>query len=1361
MFLEWVAQVTGLLHSPDTNILNTVFPISVQRTIVSNVVTYFMGSEQNGINISLLLPTQAHVFWVMECIGQGFRLPLIDHNLITQCIDLYTKWIQSPPERQPAWIRSNLDAYYVLCLKHLSLLFSNRTKVREDIQTHVTLSLRALNTFSIVTKLKLHPETWEVMLKLLLGMTDSLLCTNNFEEESCGDLIADRLLQVLYDAWLTSGNTNVDLWNSFFKLHKNWSTHLAVITQWAAACSALTRSVLARLYTPNPPTVVHIWVSATITSVIDINDDYVFYVWQRFLHLLGNVVYIPSPNNYRVAMSGICICIEDFLQIIQNCTPGAPDGNTILNIFAGPLFEAVIKNRPGYEEGTSFAIEGLCKIFFNCKRSIFAPKYLAGFIRAAKAALATGDAKNMTLISLLLHSQNLIPTEITGFKILIPYYVHAISRILKQNPSTFRCGMPVETVRRACLNILCHIMCYACKYQKTPFPADSSLEGDSVVETFYDLEHHIGLMLLTALDNEISSSNLKCLLSQSLAFILEFLPTSESTKFSIVAPQAGPQVAPLFVWSLLHLILKNLGASKWPSDVSCCALSTLCEIVVKYQYIERADQYAQQLVSQLSQLVRSLLDDPSSSEHVVAESYRCIATWAMVNDSKWLFANLRTLSSMVEVAVLGIPSLNKAAPKKKESPMITDAAISTLLCCGNQLGAFPSPAGSERMSAHVTEEMLLSRICETSNIPLEESNQLVRYFMMDDNIIISLIDIPSLSSDGVLVSTMITRDRTAKYVWQGHISYATTNAASSGYKKQPDLPEKLVPRTSEWKQKSLSATSEQYQQLTSFLERLDCKEEAVPEIPEIISRDQAELEAKSYGLLGKTWAEPPPTFEVTQQSQFRAGRVLAAHLGFVQSQHVVVPLDNSPALIKSIKQLDQQPERECMAIGVVYAKTGQFMEEDIYANVRLPEDYQKFVSSLGWDIQVATHNGFLGDLDRRALTGATAPYYANFSTEVIFHVSSKMPNHQQNQHKKRLIGKDYVLIVWSEDGNYDPCCLESVFHDVKIVISPLPSGLYRVSTIVNPKIVIPGPFVEDVTVSHFSLGPLVRSLSITAHRAAQTLYDGASAKPYFLRQRILCNITKAYKKADLPRNVHFSSFFHQIPTGSKTRESLSPVPATRKPHPLSSSTNSLPIIPAASSTTTSTPLIGSPPSPLSSQLHHSSSFTPGSSGITSAPSFTTSPHDPHPITSHNTVFIPLTPPAPTTAAPLPPMSPAPTPPTSTAPAPPTTTAPSPPSSSSSSTSASSSATTHSFTRGVPTPTFPAIPSTSPPPTAQNQNSASLSNNSTTTGTNTAASSFGRIRSVTPGQIPPQSSNNNNRMSTSAWTFHRSPNSKRT
>ena len=42
-------------------------------------------------------------------------------------------------------------------------------------------------------------------------------------------------------------------------------------------------------------------------------------------------------------------------------------------------------------------------------------------------------------------------------------------------------------------------------------------------------------------------------------------------------------------------------------------------------------------------------------------------------------------------------------------------------------------------------------------------------------------------------------------------------------------------------------------------------------------------------------------------------------------------------------------------------------------------------------VDLSKHTGFLGGLERNLSTGTTAPYYCNSTTEVIFHVSTRMP----------------------------------------------------------------------------------------------------------------------------------------------------------------------------------------------------------------------------------------------------------------------------------------------------------------------------------------------------------------------------------
>ena len=115
-----------------------------------------------------------------------------------------------------------------------------------------------------------------------------------------------------------------------------------------------------------------------------------------------------------------------------------------------------------------------------------------------------------------------------------------------------------------------------------------------------------------------------------------------------------------------------------------------------------------------------------------------------------------------------------------------------------------------------------------------------------------------------------------------------------------------------------------------------------------------------------------------------------------------------------------------MSVGVVFQGTGQETEEEIYANQSANTAFFAFVRSLGWPIKVAKHAGFLGGLDRKGSTGESAVYYADHAAELVYHVAPLMPSDgAANLHKKRLVSKDYVLVVWSEDGLYDDTALES------------------------------------------------------------------------------------------------------------------------------------------------------------------------------------------------------------------------------------------------------------------------------------------------------------------------------------------------
>lgn len=62
-------------------------------------------------------------------------------------------------------------------------------------------------------------------------------------------------------------------------------------------------------------------------------------------------------------------------------------------------------------------------------------------------------------------------------------------------------------------------------------------------------------------------------------------------------------------------------------------------------------------------------------------------------------------------------------------------------------------------------------------------------------------------------------------------------------------------------------------------------------------------------------------------------------------------------------------------------------------------------------MDLATHCGFMGGLQRNGSTGLTAPYYATSTVEVIFHVSTRMPSDSDDSLTKKVKKKRKKKVV--------------------------------------------------------------------------------------------------------------------------------------------------------------------------------------------------------------------------------------------------------------------------------------------------------------------------------------------------------------
>uniref|UniRef100_A0AAZ3RDK0 Rap-GAP domain-containing protein n=1 Tax=Oncorhynchus tshawytscha TaxID=74940 RepID=A0AAZ3RDK0_ONCTS len=258
---------------------------------------------------------------------------------------------------------------------------------------------------------------------------------------------------------------------------------------------------------------------------------------------------------------------------------------------------------------------------------------------------------------------------------------------------------------------------------------------------------------------------------------------------------------------------------------------------------------------------------------------------------------------------------------------------------------------------------------------------------------------------------------------------------------------------------------------------------------EQVKRWNADVSVKATGQREPTHQEPKALFYFC--------RLLLNDLGMNSWDHrkSFHLLKKNSKLLRELKNLDSRHCRETHKIAVFYIGEGQEDKCSILSNSAGSKTYEDFVSGLGWEVDLATHCGFMGGLQRNGSTGHTAPYYATSTVEVILHVSTRMPSNSDDCLTKKLrhLGNDEVHIVWSEHSrDYRRGIIPTDFGDVLIIVYPMKNHTFFIQIMKKPQVPFFGPLFNGAIVTGTLLPSLVRATCINASRAVKsrlTLYQ--------------------------------------------------------------------------------------------------------------------------------------------------------------------------------------------------------------------------------------------------------------------------------
>nr|CAG8510797.1 3940_t:CDS:10 [Entrophospora candida] len=825
MFLSWISQLGLLKLNPDSNVL-AKFPLNVRKVLISEITQTLLQAHDPN-----LLSSTYHVKWVMEAIGQGFTLPLEEMTITSNSKELYSQWLFEPNFR-PAAIREATgkpeeQEFWQTIFHHYSLFSSTSTPTTPGfpssvnqpnsnyayLQHHIELCKGVLIVLTMAGRTlgtQFSEETWLVLLKVILGITDSLLrehtsvtlAEKNIEKKTIttmADELCEHLLRVLFELWLRSNISKIEMWDIFKKCFNQWTYRHQALLQWNATTLAFTQRVVRLLYGPKEGSeTVNISVGGYNVG-LDLNTDFVYFAWYQMIYLVNNPCVLPSPN-FSLAISGIARIVDSFLMIgsLNNQRPTikdtetshaylTPDGNTILNMFGRWLFQACsIKSTDlGFEKGRAEAYGILCRIFCipQCRE-----KFLRTYITQFYYVLSEGLRTISCLPTILMNTKSLFATELEGVRMMVPDFIIGIKMILPKLAPDFYTDIPLEELRLAAIKVTSTIMCLPNHFEKVSLKENWSEgmdfnvlyseednqeqpNGQKILEPFTALKVHILELLLTSLKTEHSSYNLRYLLHLINVYVIEDVA-----------------FCPGLVGLVVKSIQEKVFTMNLPSDVTLYAFDVLKDFVGLYEYVQRdSKNCARELVLSFSRYIDTLLAGScgglASTCQLIERAYDCMIRWILAG--QWIVGDRDCHEAVILTISKGI-SLNPVSedesssqpnsPVEKKrgrkestsnklfSPRVTRIGTSSSENIGYQSGSnkcWKRGELSVKIAADIAMSQFLnhlgnfpawgdhigpSRVSTLFNHDLELAKlhipELVRYFLIDGRVIVGFVEMP-------------------------------------------------------------------------------------------------------------------------------------------------------------------------------------------------------------------------------------------------------------------------------------------------------------------------------------------------------------------------------------------------------------------------------------------------------------------------------------------------------------------------------------------------------------------------------------------------------------------------------------------
>ncbi|KAK9718834.1 hypothetical protein K7432_005190 [Basidiobolus ranarum] len=892
--------------------------------------------------------------------------------------------------------------------------------------------------------------------------------------------------------------------------------------------------------------------------------------WRNFVYLLGNPNHIADPIAHTNAIRCL-VEIWDMLAQIRTEQPFDAPCKPNLFEFAPWIFQASEMSSV-YREGYLLAFGCVCRMLCRLHEEAVEEIYYTHFYRVLLRALSIKD--NELHHVLFVNCRKLFGLSLPGCPTVIPSFLSTIRRTLHSS-ARYMSHYVNEPMCQNAVTILLSLLCFPNHFPDLRIPSvtfkNSSLMSSEPSEyiSANELKREMECALFSCLSETKKLNRLSTKTAQTHSMLINGACVMA---FDELITSPSPSI-PL-IQKCIRTILDHMYCHVYSVVISAIeCLYTFSEYTEKLRALDQGLVYdvIGNLIEAINEYIK-IVDNESVSEagFVVARLLYCLLEWIMHSPSEIMsHSGLRqmifvTLEKATQISlpeksdfdmqthqIKGYRNFDnihqtffKHSPLTRalfqrgevsigeEKPPQNIIQESGEIVLVHLLNYFSNQTGISSISAP-------SESVELSEIPRSDEEN-TTYFIYNNNTLLSIVGSPA-SDDGVKI---FARNMAGNYKWDPLIFYEAPSLDIS--ENEPKWSEKIdIKRSQSCPQDkrtiasgdvsklcgddgecSLPTSSEENEiQETKPLEQENhvCSPEPTRKTSEKSEESEYTLPIRkdSLNAISDSTIDdiPDATSRPERASTLqRRKTLLLSKLGMLNQslagEESFVLLSQSSSLIRDIRGLDKKPGRETIKIGALYVGPGQEDESSILSNSQGSLAYEKFLHELGQEVELETHKGYLGGLERNSTTGKTAIYYSSTSVEMMFHDATRIPtdaNDPKQLKKKRHIGNDHVHIVWNEHHReYRRNTIGGDFGNVQIIITPSTNGLYSVDVYRDSEILLFGPVLDGMVLPGSILAPLVRMTALNAARYAVYCPSTLYRHPYTHRVTDIKTICKRY-----------------------------------------------------------------------------------------------------------------------------------------------------------------------------------------------------------------------------------------------------------